>query len=408
VSWIPQEVRLFRGRVLPIVFFVLVEMVSAPARSGAQIRLEFEPKAIMQQGTVTFFPSYPDPVASPVPTDKDALRGYSDDGSFELIVDRQSVNFNQYGNYTFNAFAIPLAKGATLSFFVSAHPQGTFGDVEDAVRFHLHSNGRDIPGSIPLPLHSVGWSDLLDVANPISAPEAIRLSGLVPPTIRLRSILPDFALQIIQVAVTSDCKDCWAGLDVPPDLRVGGAGRILMSKGQDTEVVMDGVPRMLPSLRTSSTHFKMSDAHDRLSLHVTYAPVEGGRIRSQDFVIPVRFSPSLWEVVGALAVGIIVGICMRRALGQVNAFQWKEIAQVSGAVLVSELVLYISVSADTRPLVLFGVNVDPTQPLTITAIAILIGGGPTLTAWIKRVIQQLWALVGSAQSNPNPADPKGP
>ncbi len=193
----------------------------------------------------------------------------------------------------------------------------------------------------------------------------------------------------------------WEGLEPPADLRLGAAGRILTSKGQETEILLNGVPRTLPSLRTSSSHFKISDPHDKLMLHVTYAPIEGGRVRDQDFVIPVRFSPALWEVIVALVVGIAIGIALRKVLGQADAYQRPQIAKVSGAVLVSVLVLYISVSADTRPLVLFGVNVDPTQPLTIAAIAILVGGGPTLTAWIRQIIQQLWDLLNGVQPKPD-------
>ncbi len=177
--------------VLPF-FFMLVGVVPAGGQTKTQVRLEFDPKAIMQQGTVTFFPSYPDEVATSPPSDKDMLRGYSEDGAFELLVDRQSVSFNQYGNYTFNAFAIPLKeKGNSLSFFVSAHPQGKFGDVEDAVKFHLRQEGKDSSGLIPLPLHTIGSNDLLEPVNPSSFAEAIKLSGTVQPAIRLRSALPD-------------------------------------------------------------------------------------------------------------------------------------------------------------------------------------------------------------------------
>jgi hypothetical protein len=388
--------------VLLFPLFIVVGIASAGGQSNTQVRLEFDPKPIMQQGTVTFFPSYPDDVATPTPSDKDMLKGYSDDGAFELLVDRQSVSFNQYGNYTFNAFAIPLnKKGKGLNFYVSAHPQGTFGDVEDTVKFHLRHEGSDSSGLIPLPLHTIGSDDLLESVNPSSLAEPIKLSGTVQPVIRLRSTLPGFAVQIKQVEVKADCQDCWEGLDSPADLRPGGAGRILPSKGQETEILLNGAPRTLPSLRTSSSHFKISDPHDKLKLHVTYAPVEGGRVRAQDFVIPVRFSPSLWEVVVALVVGIVVGIAMRKVLGQADAFRRTQIAKVFGAVLVSELVLYISVSADTRPLVLFGVNVDPTQPLTIAAIAILVAGGPTLTTWIRQIIQQLWDLLNGVQARPD-------
>ena len=395
------------NRVLPLLFIVLVGFVSAGGQSNTQVRLEFDPKAIMQQGTVTFFPSYPDEVGTSPPSYKDMLRGYSKDGVFELLVDRQSVSFNQYGNYTFNAFAIPLNKngikeGIGLSFYVIAHPQGTFGDVEDTVTFHLYHEGKDSSGLIPLPLHTIGSNDLLEPVNPSSLPETIKLSGTVQPVIRLRSTLPDFALQLMQVDVRADCKDCWESIEPPADLRPGATGRILTSKGQEAEILLNGQPRTFPSLRTSSSHFKISDPHDKLMLHVTYAPIEGGRMRTQDFVIPVRFSPSLWEVVVALVVGIAAGILVRKVLGQADAFQRTQIAKVSGAVLVSELVLYISVSADTRPLVLFGVNVDPTQPLSIAAIAILVGGGPTLTAWIRLIIQQLWDLLNGVQPKPDP------
>jgi hypothetical protein len=395
---------LFGSRVLPSLVLVLVCVVSAKGQSNTQVRLEFDPKPVMQQGTVTFFPAYPDDVATAAPSDKDMLRGYSDDGTFELLIDRQSVSFNQYGNYTFSAFAIPLVnkKGAVLNFYVSAHPQGTFGDVEDTVTFHLHHEGKDSSGPILLPLHTIGSNDLLEPVGPRSVAETIAPSGAVQPSIRLRSTLPDFALQIVQVDVTPDCKDCWTGLEPPADLLPGKAGRLLASKGQDTNILLNGVPRTLPSLRTSSVHFNISDPHDKLLLHVTYAPIEGGRMRAQDFMIPVRFSPSLWEVVAALVVGIAVGIVMRKLLGQADAFRLNQIAKVCGAVLVSELVLYVSVSADTRPLVLFGVNVDPTQPVTIAAIAVLVGGGPTLTAWIRQVVQQLWALVNGAQPRTNP------
>jgi hypothetical protein len=392
--------------ILPLFVFVMLSTVSAIGQdlTQSQIYLEFDQKPVLQQGTVTFVRSYPDPVSAPMPSDKDGLVGYSDDGAFKLVVDRQSIRFDQYGNYTFTVFANPLKAIGGFTFYLRARPQGTFGDLEDSVHFHLHHEGKDSSGMILLPLHAVGSSDLLEPAKPILLPETIKLSGVVRPSIRLRSTLPNFALQVMQTDVTSECSDCWKDLAPPVDLGAGGPGRTLTAKGQDTEILLTGRARAWPSLLTSLGHFKMSDPHDNLTLRVTYAPVEGGRIRTQDFVIPVRFSPSIWEVAALMIVGMAVGILLRRALGQADAFARRQIAIVAGTVIASELILYVSVS-ETHPLVLFGFNADPTQPLTIFLIALLVSGGPRLTTSIAQVTRDLWNLVRGTQ--PNNPDPGG-
>lgn len=386
------------GTVFCLVLLMLgtVVVMRGQDSSLSQIYLEIEPKSVLQQGTVSFVRSYADKASAPAPQEKDALIGYSTDNDFKLAIDRQSISFDQYGNYSFRIFVTPLSKGKGFTFYVLARPQGTFGDFEDAVTFHLHNRGKDSSGTIPLALHTVGSNDLLDIAKAISTPETIKLSGTIAPTIRLRSTLPNFALQIMQVDVKSDCGDCWQGLAAPNDLQAGSAGRILTAKGQEAEISFAGRPRTWPSLRTSLTRFRMSDSHDNLALRVTYAPVEGGRVRTQDFSIPVRFSPSIWEIVLLFILGTALGILVRRPLGQADAYTKKQIGIVAGTVLVSEFILYATVS-DTHPLILFGFNADPTQPLAIFVIALLVSGGPRLTQWISEVASHLWDLAKATQ-----------
>lgn len=363
----------------------------------SQVYLDFEPKAVLQQGTVTFERSDADKALTPFPSDKDGLIGYSSDDAFKLLIDRQSIRFNQYGNYTFNAFAKLRTKEEGFTFYVVARPQGAFGDLEDTVTFHLHYRGKVSSGTIALPLHTVGSNDLLEVAKEIKVPETIKLAGTVPPSIRLRSALPNFGLQIKQIDVKSDCGNCWQSLAPPNDLQAGsGEGRVLTAKGQETEITIAGRPRTWPSLRSSLVHFRMSDPHDNITLQATYAPVEGGRVRTQEFAIPVRFSPSIWQIVLLMTLGTAIGILVRRALGQSDAFTKKQIGIVCATVLVSELILYVSVS-DTHPLIVFGFNADPAQPLTIFVIALLVSGGPKLTEWITGVAEQLWNLIKGTQ-----------
>lgn len=363
--------------------------------NSSQAYLEIETKAVLQQGTVTFERSDADSTLTPFPTDKDGLIGYSTDDAFKLLIDRQSIRFNQFGNYTFTVFAKPRDRNDGLTFYVVARPQGTFGDLEDTVTFHLHYRGKVSSGTIALPLHTVGANDLLETKDS-KLPEIIKLSGAVSPSIRLRSALPNFGLQIMQIDVKSDCGNCWQGLAPPSDLQTGSAGRVLSAKGQETEITIAGRPRTWPALRRSLVHFGISDPHDSITLQATYAPVEGGRVRTQDFPIQIRFSPSIWLILLLMGAGTAIGILVRRALGQNDAFEGKKIGIVCATVVVSELILYGSIS-DTRPLVLFGFNADPTQPLTIFLIALLVSGGPKLTEWISGVAGQLWTLLKGTQ-----------
>lgn len=394
-----------RVLILPTVAFIVIAQAALPAQdnAGSNLYLQFDPKPVLQQGTVAFVRAYADPGSMPAPPDKEALVGYSDD--FKLVVDRQSFRFDQFGGYTFTAFTTPLKGNKTIYiFYARAVPQGTFADLEDTVTFHLHHGEKDSSGTILLPLHSVGSNDLLENANS-STLETTKLSGGPQPHIRLRSTLPSFALQITQVEVSSACSDCWSELAPPNDLKSGSSARVLTAKGQDTDIVLVGKPRTWPSLRSSLVHFKMSDAHDKLALRVTYSPIEGGRVRTQDFEIPVRFSPSIWEVVLVLVLGTATGIIVRRVLGQADAFSFKQIAGISCAVLASEFILYLSIS-DTRPLVLFGFNADPTQPLTIALIALFVSGGPKLKTWLAQVIQQLWDQIKATSNSPGSAGQK--
>jgi hypothetical protein len=381
--------------------------------------LELETKQVGQQGTIAFTRAYPEDTPSPLPNERDSLRGYSNDNAYEFIVDRQSITFDSWGKYTFNVYAV-LQEGQNrgigiLMFYITASPRGAFSDQEDTVKFHLHRGNAESVGLVSLPLHSIGTNDLLElvIANP--AVQTVKVSR-PQLTLKLRSALPDFPLQILDVEVTKeDCPECWRGsLTVPTDLQRGRVGRILANKGQDTELVVNGSLNRWAALLTSSTHFSLSDPHDRLTLRASYAPAEGGRVRTQDFSIPVRFSPSIWDVIVALVLGWLLGVAIRKAGGQADIVpsrnQWKQwklwtpLATTAAAVVVSEGVLYATVSADSRPLVLFGINVDPTQPLTIFLIALIVSGGPTVTTWFNNVIKQLWDSIKSTQ--PASAKPK--
>lgn len=190
--------------------------------------LEFKTKPILQQGEVKFERSDPDSSTpqAPLPSVTDSIIGHSDDSTVRLIIDRHSIEFNQFSNYTFTAFATRVNQNrAPLVFHVTARPKGTFGDFEDDVRFTLHDNGQVLAGNIVLPLHCVGTDDLLEQTQPASGIKAISLSGGTPVTTRLQSTLPDFGLQITGIDVTAGCKDCWRGLAAPADLGQGGAGR---------------------------------------------------------------------------------------------------------------------------------------------------------------------------------------
>jgi hypothetical protein len=52
-------------------------------------------------------------------------------------------------------------------------------------------------------------------------------------------------------------------------------------------------------------------------------------------------------------------------------------------VLASEALLYWGVASGSRPLVLFGLNIDPSQPVPCFFIALIVSGGPTVVAWFQ-------------------------
>jgi hypothetical protein len=135
------------------------------------------------------------------------------------------------------------------------------------------------------------------------------------------------------------------------------------------------------ALLATLTSLKPEQAHDHLWLQVTYASEQGGVSKSTgELDIPVRFEPSLLNLLAALVMGSLLGTLASQFLPGV----WKDtrsLLQQTGRALlfslVAEIIAMLLVGLGSR-FVIFTFDLDPWQFLPVLVIGLLVSGGKKL------------------------------
>jgi hypothetical protein len=132
---------------------------------------------------------------------------------------------------------------------------------------------------------------------------------------------------------------------------------------------------------------KKETPQDKLKVKVSYHVEQGGMPKEKSTDVPVRFTPSLWQLAIVVLAGGLVGALLKRLLDhEVNKITWKLLGQVVLVAGVAEVIAAVAAQFDSK-LIILNFDLDPRQLIPAALLAFTITGGPTVTQWATRIIK---------------------
>jgi hypothetical protein len=142
------------------------------------------------------------------------------------------------------------------------------------------------------------------------------------------------------------------------------------------------------ALWASALKLKGDQPHDNLTFTITYRAGFGGQPRNQRFVFPVRFTPSFWALILAVAIGLVLGFATSLLLDKDKRASrdsaFRALGVAIGLSAVAEIFALVLAAGGSK-VVIFGFDLDPRQFLPTVVIAILVSGGPSVVDAMKRI-----------------------
>ncbi len=312
------------------------------------------------------------------------LLGQTDDQTFRLYEDVDSIQQVRFNAFTFTAYLVNAKEtghGAN-KFQITGNPTGVFRDAPVRVSFHVKTGSASIAGGILMPVYNATKTDLL-VAEKQTEPAYVSVSGTTPVQIRLGNVADTLPLSITDVAVREDCPKCWTHITSP----VNEKSPLVIDPGTSSNLPIDLFPNSIPALLQGALVVKTDVPHDTLSVTVTYHTVPGGADKKQTVLAQVRFGPGLIGLTLALCGGIVLGLSAKYLL--TGKFGKSDERAIHGIVtafvfgLIAEFVGILLTAYGNSKLVLFGLDIDPRQLFPAFILAMLVSGGPAVVSWVK-------------------------
>jgi hypothetical protein len=312
------------------------------------------------------------------------LIGQTDDQSYRLCIDLDSIQQVRFNAFTFTAYLVhgQGAGAQAWRYQITGNPAGLFRDGPVRVSFHVKSGANTPAGSILMPVYNAAATNFIGVDKQTDL-AYVSVSGTTPLQITLNNTADTLPIAVTDVSISSNCPQCWTRLTS----NVTDKNPLTIDPGGSTSLTLNLSPSTIPALLASADAIKSDVPHDTLTVTLTYHTVPGGTDRRQTTQTKVRFGPGLYGLTFALCGGIALGLAARYLLtGKLGKDDERAVhAMLSALVLgvVAELVGITLTAYGNSKLVLFGMDIDPRQLLPAFVLAMLVSGGTAVTAWVK-------------------------
>jgi hypothetical protein len=375
-----SQLTLRRLRPAAAISVFLLLWLKAVTAAAATPSLSIETSNVRQQGTIAFSEFA---AASAAPSsDADLVSMETEDHKFKVAVDLNSIRPGRFGTFTADVYVqqVDPPSAAASKFVITGSPIGSFLDVDDRITVHVQTAGQDSQGYLNIPLHSGGQVDLI-ATDPTTQPLEVKLGQEKYPGLTVKNKLENLKLIITHVDVDYDCTKCWkVSNETFQVLNVDENGTAI--------IPLKVTPNTLSALGTSAFALKSDQAHDTLVANVTYHAAYGGQERKQRFLIPVRFTPSIWALLTAVCIGASLGFLANIVLDSKSRASWQAVLGTAGksVVLVAIVeVVALALASYGSKVVIFTFDLDPRQFLPTVVIGVLVSGGATVVTFLKQV-----------------------
>lgn len=313
-----------------------------------------------------------------------SLLGETEDQSFRLFIDVDSIQQVRFNAFTFTAHLVH-AQGSQQEVYryqVTGNPAGSFHDSPVRVLFHVRSGESTLPGSILMPVYNASAGNLLGIEKQKDL-AYVSVSGTTPIRLSLNNLADTLPIVVTDIAVNPGCVRCWTHIESP----VSSQKPLLVDPGSTVELPLSLSPSTIPALMQGALAIKSDVAHETLALTLTYHTVPGGSDRRQTVFTMVRFGPGLLGLALALCGGIALGLAARYLLtGRLGNENERAVHAILLALvlgIIAEFVGILLTAYGNSRLILFGLDIDPRQLFPAFVLALLVSGGAAVTNWVK-------------------------
>jgi hypothetical protein len=266
---------------------------------------------VKQEGSVSFsvrFVGFEGRADFPQPR---FVPGQTDDGTFRLYVDVDSIQQVRFNAFTFTAYVADAKPGGqkAAQFQITGNPTGSFRDAPVRVSFHIKDTGSNATGVILMPVYNATKTDLLQVEEQ-KEPAYVSISGNSPVLLRMGNVPDAPGISVTNLAVSEGCPKCWKRISST----VNEKNPQNIEPGSNATLAIDLLPNTIPALMQGALVIKPDIPHDTLTLMVTYHTVPGGADKKQSVPLKIRFGPGLLGLALALCGGIVLGLTARYLL----------------------------------------------------------------------------------------------
>jgi hypothetical protein len=307
----------------------------------------------------------------------------TEDRKYVAVVDPDTIlSVPRYNAFAFEVSIRRMSQANAIWYVynVRAEPVGKFADVLASVSFTIRDGRQESVGTVKLPLHSSFYEGDLLRKQESPAILEIKVSDGKRPTMTFQNKLENLSIHVTNVEVRPACDRCWD--DAKPE-------KVDINIRPAASAVVPLNIKLNPLSAMMSTAFvlRKESPQDLLSVTVTYNVDQGGMPKEKQFDVPVRFSPSIWQLVVAVIIGGIVGTLLKRVLDrEVTKITWGLAGRIILLAAAAEFFAAVAASFDSK-LILLSFDMDPRQVIPAVLLAIVVTGGPTVTKWALGVIR---------------------
>jgi len=363
----------------------LAAILSRPARADAPPpQLALDDVNVKRDGIVTFSTLFQGPDTRTDFPQPRFLVDQTDDKSFRLCIDTDSIQQLRFNAFTFTAYLADAKSSPqkVFKFQITGNPSGSFRDAPVRVSFHVKNAAATSAATIQmLPVYNATKTDLLAVDTQ-KDPEYVS-SDKTPIEIALSNPPDSLAIAVTDVSVTQGCPKCWKRITST----VTEKSPLPIETGAKANLPIELNANSVPALLHGALVIQPDMPHDTLSLTVTYHTVPGGAERKQIIPYKVRFGPGLLGLSLAVCCGIGLGLAAKYLLTDNVGKKGERVlhAVLTALVLgiIAEFIGVMMTSYGNSKLVVFDLDIDPRQIFPAFILAVLVSGGSAVIAWMK-------------------------
>lgn len=333
-------------------------------------------------GQVSFKAFLSTTVRPGTPTSQEQYLYETDDHKYVIFIDPNTITpVPRYNAFTFVA-SVKSQGQSNASWYVynvRAEPVGKFADVLADVHFRVEVGSQESVRTLKLPVHNAAYDG--DLLRKKEDPAILDIKMSDDLAINFQNSLEDLDLHLTGIKVRRGCAACWEDSKPEPV-------DISIRPSRTAEVPLQVKPKPLRAMLSTAFILKKDSPQDTLSITVLYNVDQGGTPKEKQFDIPVRFTPSIWQLLIAVIMGGLVGAILKRVLDhEVTKITWGLLGRVILLSVVGEFLAVFAASFDSK-LIVLSFDLDPRQAIPAAVLAFTITGGPTVTKWAGTIIQR--------------------